>query len=62
MKTIKEDGAVMAAGNGGFSSSAKATGPVAGYDPIMKMKKNVKDKIKRAKPPGQPGVMISDNS
>ena len=52
----------MAAGNGGFSSSAKATGPVAGYDPIMKMKKNVKDKIKRAKPPGQPGVMISDNS
>jgi hypothetical protein len=65
-KQIKEDGGLggggMTAGTGGFSSSASAKGPVSGYDPIMGMKKRVKDKIKRAKPPQQPGVMISDNN
>lgn len=61
---IKEEGlggGGMTAGTGGFSSSANAKGPVAGYDPIMGMKKRVKDKIKRAAPPPKPGVMISDN-
>ena len=26
---------MMAAGNGGFTSSAPAEGPVAGFDPVM---------------------------
>ena len=39
---------VMTAGTGGFSGSAPATGPNAGYDPVMKFdgrKKGVKKYI-----------------
>ena len=32
---IKEDAPTMSAGTGGFSGSAAATGPVAGFDPIL---------------------------
>ena len=30
---------MMTAGTGGFSGSAAATGPNAGYDPVMKFKR-----------------------
>ena len=33
---------VMTAGTGGFSGSADATGPNAGYDPVMKFRKKLK--------------------
>ena len=44
-REIKEE--MMAAGNGGFSSSAPAEGPVAGFDPAMGKvrKKNKKKKV-----------------
>ena len=42
---IKEDAPTMSAGTGGFSGSAAATGPVAGFDPILGGTK----KIKRSK-------------
>ena len=32
---INEDAPTMSAGNGGLSGSAAATGPVAGFDPIL---------------------------
>ena len=32
---INEDAPSMSAGNGGFSGSAAATGPVAGFDPLL---------------------------
>ena len=32
---INEDAPTMSADNGGFSGSAAATGPVAGFDPIL---------------------------
>ena len=32
---INEDAPTMSAGNGGFSGSAAAAGPVAGFDPIL---------------------------
>ena len=35
---------MMTAGNGGFSGSADATGPNAGYDPVMKFRSKVKNK------------------
>ena len=35
---------MMAVGNGGFSASADATGPNAGYDPVMKFRRKVKSK------------------
>ena len=35
---------MMTAGNGGFSGSADATGPNAGYDPVMKFRRKVKSK------------------
>jgi hypothetical protein len=65
-KKINEDGAAggMAAGTGGFSSASQSTGPVAGYDVPLKnrIKKQLQKPIKRAAPPKQPGVMISDNN
>ena len=49
----------MTAGTGGFSGSAAAKGPVAGYDPVLKMrgklkkiKKNVKEETDRVNPKG----------
>ena len=36
---MNEDAPTMSAGNGGFSGSAAATGPVAGYDPLLGGKK-----------------------
>ena len=45
---INEDAPTMSAGNGGFSGSAAATGPVAGFDPILgDNKKPKKRKFKR---------------
>jgi hypothetical protein len=35
---------IATAGTGGFSGSADATGPNAGYDPVMKFCKKLKDK------------------
>jgi hypothetical protein len=35
---------VMTAGTGGFSGSADATGPNAGYDPVMKFRGKIKKK------------------
>lgn len=39
IKYIKE---MMAVGAGGFTSSASAEGPVAGYDPLIKFQKKGK--------------------
>ena len=41
---INEDAPTMSAGNGGFSGSAAATGPVAGFDPLLGSKKVKKRK------------------
>ena len=40
---------MMTAGTGGFSGSAAATGPNAGYDPVMKFKKKVQKRKKNYK-------------
>ena len=37
---------IATAGTGGFSGSADATGPNAGYDPVMKFRRKLKDKKK----------------
>ena len=42
---INEDAPTMSAGNGGFSGSAAATGPVAGFDPLLGSKKVKKRKF-----------------
>jgi len=39
---MKEE--MMTAGTGGFSGSAAATGPNAGYDPVMKFRSKIKSK------------------
>tara|TARA_B100000678_G_scaffold247266_1_gene220535 strand:- start:183 stop:890 length:708 start_codon:yes stop_codon:yes gene_type:complete len=41
---INEDAPTMSAGNGGFTGSAAATGPVAGFDPLLGSKKVKKRK------------------
>ena len=41
---MNEDAPTMSAGNGGFSGSAAANGPVAGYDPLLGSKKVKKRK------------------
>tara|TARA_R100000458_G_scaffold52076_1_gene53345 strand:+ start:259 stop:801 length:543 start_codon:yes stop_codon:yes gene_type:complete len=47
---MNEDAPTMSAGTGGFSGSANAKGPVAGFDPVMKFRKKVqkRKKIKEA--------------
>lgn len=39
---MNEDAPTMSVGTGGFSGSAAATGPVAGFDPLLGSKKKVK--------------------
>jgi len=41
---------MMTAGTGGFSGSAPATGPNAGYDPVIKFRGKLKDKKKLVAP------------
>ena len=41
---------MMTAGTGGFSGSATATGPNAGFDPVMRMRAKRKDLKKLVAP------------
>lgn len=47
---MNEDAPTMSVGTGGFSGSAAATGPVAGFDPLLGSKKKVKKR--KFKPKG----------
>ena len=52
-RNLKEEGGMVANApgqSGGFGGSANAKGPVAGFDPVMKMIKRKKQQIKL--PPG----------
>ena len=51
---------VMTAGTGGFSGSAPATGPNAGYDPVMKFRKKLK-KTKEDKKLVMPGNKLGES-
>ena len=51
---------VMTAGTGGFSGSADATGPNAGYDPVMKFRKKLK-KNKEDKKLVMPGNKLGES-
>ena len=51
---------MMAAGDGGFSGSAEATGPNAGYDPVMKFRKKLK-KSKEDKKLVMPGNKLGES-
>ncbi len=42
IKNIREDAPTMSSGTTGFSGTSNATGPVAGYDPVLKFKKGNK--------------------
>ena len=35
VRSLKEEGPTMSVGAGGYTGSADATGPVAGYDPVL---------------------------
>ena len=35
VRTLKEEGPTMSVGAGGYTSSADAKGPVAGYEPVL---------------------------
>ncbi len=37
LMSMKEDAPTMSVGTGGFTAAADAKGPVAGYDPLLKM-------------------------
>ena len=41
---FRKDMTVMTAGTGGFGGDAAATGPNAGYDPVMKFRGKIKKK------------------
>jgi len=48
-KDLKEDAPVNCVGSGGFTGAAAATGPVAGFDPLLggSYKKKLKKLLKR---------------
>ena len=35
VRTLKEEGPTMSVGDGGYTGKANASGPVAGYDPVI---------------------------
>tara|TARA_B100000029_G_C17374171_1_gene887274 strand:- start:95 stop:499 length:405 start_codon:yes stop_codon:yes gene_type:complete len=47
---INEDAPTMSAGTGGFSGSANANGPVAGFDPLLGSNREKKPKLTQRKP------------
>ena len=47
---INEDAPTMSAGTGGFSGSANASGPVAGFDPMLGSNKEKKPNLTKKKP------------
>ena len=47
---INEDAPTMSAGTGGFSGSSDATGPVAGFDPMLGGSNEKKPKLTKRKP------------
>ena len=46
---INEDAPTMSAGTGGFSGSANASGPVAGFDPMLGSNNEKKPKLRKRK-------------
>ena len=46
---MNEEAPTMSAGTGGFSNSADAKGPVAGFDPVIKFRGKIKKKKKALK-------------
>ena len=46
---INEDAPTMSAGTGGFSGSANASGPVAGFDPMLGSNREKKPKLTKRK-------------
>ena len=44
---INEDAPTMSAGTGGFSGSANASGPVAGFDPMLGSNNEKKPRLKK---------------
>lgn len=61
-KKANEEAPAMSSGTGGFSSSAPAAGPVAGYDPVG-FKQRIKRKAKQGLgPQGGGGVSATKQS
>ena len=52
---------IMTAGTGGFSGSADATGPNAGFDPVMKFRGKLKKKSKEDKKLVAPGNKLGES-
>ena len=60
---MNEEAPTMSAGTGGFSGSANAKGPVAGFDPVMKFRKKFKKKkehLAKANNEKQPQFMLNN--
>lgn len=49
IRNLQEDAPTMSAGTGGFTGSADPKGPVAGFDPVMKL--DGRSKLMRRLPP-----------
>lgn len=52
---------VMTAGTGGFSGASDATGPTAGFDPVMKFRSKLKKKSKEDKKLVMPGNKLGES-
>jgi hypothetical protein len=49
IRNLQEDAPTMSAGTGGFTGSANPKGPVAGFDPVMKL--DGRSRLMRRLPP-----------
>ena len=57
IRNLQEDAPTMSAGTGGFTGSANPKGPVAGFDPVMKL--DGRSKMMRRLPPPYKKDLIS---
>ena len=44
-RNLREEGPTMSSGSGGFSGSSDAKGPVAGFDPILGMRRRKNNQV-----------------
>ena len=56
IRTLKEEGG-MVVGAGGFTGAANSKGPVAGFDPVMKL--DGRSKVSRRLPPPYKSALIN---
>ena len=62
VRTLKEEGPTMSVGAGGYTGAANASGPAAGYDPVLGKVQRRKKKFIKLPPWSRKRWMKKDES